>query len=61
MNEKYYIKNKALAFAISYFCNQDFFVYDDKFDSGKKVYCFIRTDKFEKAMELLPEIRKQFN
>jgi hypothetical protein len=59
--EYYIIKDQGLAKAISYITNEDFYTYDDRYYKDKKVYSFKYTDKFKKALELLPTLRKEFN
>lgn len=62
MNINYYIiKDKGLATAISYIINEDFYTYDDRYIKDKKVYSFKYTEKFKKALEILPELRKDLN
>jgi hypothetical protein len=57
----YIIKDKGLAIAISYITNEDFYTYDDRYIKDKKVYSFKYTKKFKKALEILPELRKDLN
>lgn len=62
MSKDYYIlNNKALALAISYIINEDYYTYDNKFEEGKKVYSFKNTDNFKKALTILTNLRKEFN
>lgn len=61
-DSKYYIiENKGLAIAISYLINEDFMTFDDRYCKDRKLYSFIKTDKFQKALALLPKLRKEFN
>ena len=61
INKPYYIlNNKALALAISYIINEDYFTYDNKYEKGKKVYSFKNTDKFQKALTIMTNLRKDF-
>lgn len=62
MNKDYYIiENKGLAIAISYLISEDFYTFNDKFCKDRKLYSFIKTDKFKKALDILPKLRKEFN
>ncbi|MBY6838797.1 hypothetical protein [Clostridium botulinum] len=61
MNKYYIVNDKGLAIALSYVINEDFFTYDDKHCKDKKVYSFKYTDKFKRALQLLPNLRKDFN
>lgn len=60
-NKVYIIENKALAIAISYIISEDFYTYDDKYNDGKKIYSFLKTEKFQKALPILTNLRKEFN
>lgn len=57
----YIVENKALAFAISYIISEDFYTYDDRYNEGKKIYSFLKTEKFKKAYPILTNLRKEFN
>lgn len=61
INKPYYIlNNKALALAISYIIDEDYYTYDNKYEKGKKVYSFKNTDKFQKALTIMTNLRKDF-
>jgi hypothetical protein len=60
-NKVYIIENKALAMAISYIIQEDFFTYDDRYNEGKKIYSFLKTEKFQKVLPILTNLRKEFN
>lgn len=62
MNKQEYvlIRDQGLATTLSYLTNEKYFIFDDKFEKDKKVYSFVKTEKFKKALELIPSLRKQF-
>ena len=48
----YTIRNKALALAIAYVTNESFYTYDDG-------YSFIRTKKFNQALNEIQELKNK--
>lgn len=58
--EYYFIKdNKAMAMGLAYMLNENFFIFDDRFDKDKKVYSFKNTNKFKVALDLMVNFRKE--
>ena len=52
MNKYYTIRNKALAIAIAYITNEKFYTDDDG-------YSFIRTKKFNQALNEIQELKNK--
>lgn len=57
----YIVKNKNLALAISYIINEDFYTYEDKYNEGKKIYSFLKTQKFEEVLTIMTNLKKQYS
>lgn len=57
----YYIRNLHLAQSISYITGQRFYTYDDRFHQGQKCYRFIKTDKFIEVLNLIQEMKCQYD
>lgn len=57
----YIIESKALAIAISYVIGEDFYTYDDRFNKGKKIYSFLKTEKFKKALKIVLDLKEELN
>lgn len=52
MNKYYTIRNKALATAIAYVTDEKFYTYDDG-------YSFVRTKKFNQALNEIQELKNK--
>lgn len=60
MSDKVYIiESKALAIAISFVIDEDFYTYDDRYVKGKKLYSFLKTEKFKKAFKTIIELKDE--
>ena len=57
-NKYYTIFNKNLACALSYLTGQKFYTFDSFEDANKKVYSFERTDRLNKAMTQIQQLKK---
>ena len=58
-NKVYIIESKALAIAISFITDEDFFTYNDRFNDGKKIYSFLKTEKFKKALRTILDLKEE--
>ena len=61
MSDKVYIiESKALAIAISFIIDEDFYTYDDRYVKDKKIYSFLKTEKFKKALKTILDLKDEF-
>lgn len=60
-NKTYIVENKNLALAISYIINENFYTFDDRYNEGKKIYSFLKTEKFEEVLTIMTNLKKQYS
>lgn len=59
-NKKYYVvRDINFARVLKWICGQDYMVFDDKFNEGKKVYSFENTEKFQQALAIAQGIKNK--
>ncbi|WP_224033929.1 hypothetical protein [Clostridium gelidum] len=51
------MESKNLAITVSYLLQEPFYIFDNKFDSTKKVYSFKDNDKFRKILTLVRNVK----
>lgn len=57
--EYYFCKNKNLAITLSYITKENFYVFDDKYVKGEKIYSFRNTEKLSEAFDLIETLRNK--
>lgn len=61
-NKKYYIvRDINFARVIKWFCGQDYMVFDDKCNDGRKIYSFENTDKLKQALTLANDAKRKMD
>ena len=59
---KYYVMtNKFMADAISYILGESYYIFNDRFNKGKKVYSFKDDTKFREVLTLVSNARNKYN
>lgn len=58
MDSKYYsVKSLDLARAVKFITQQDYMIFDNDKIEGQKVYSFLNTEKLQKAISAVLELR----
>lgn len=60
MNKYYVVESLTLANALMYVTGQKPYVFNNKYDSRKKAWSFIKDENFEKALKEINRIKNEF-